>query len=134
MLNPSLTPYTLAALRVVAGSAFLVRGAQKTFGVFGGNQADLLSMYGAAGIIELVTGAFVIVGLFTRIAAFIASGEMAVAYFYVHVLGGGLFWWGNRGEAALLFCFIFLFLAAAGPGAFSLDAVRAKSAAPSGDG
>lgn len=132
ILSPATMPYTQAALRVVAGSAFAVRGAQKLFGLFGGTEVSLTSMYGAAGVIEVVTGTLIIIGLFTRLAAFVASGEMAVAYFYVHVMGSGLFWWGNRGEAAMLFCFIFLFFAAAGAGPFSVDQAREKGAAPAG--
>jgi putative oxidoreductase len=62
-----------------------------------------------------------VLGLFTRPVAFIASGQMAVAYFYVHVMGGGLWWWNNRGELAMVFCFLWLFFAAAGAGAWSVD-------------
>jgi len=80
----------------------------------------------AAGVIELIAGALVTVGLLTRLAALIASGEMAVAYFYVHLPQG--FWpVVNKGEAAILFCFVFLYLAAAGPGAWSIDATRTKA-------
>jgi putative oxidoreductase len=79
----------------------------------------------AAAIIELVTGVLMTVGLFTRLAAFIASGEMAVAYFIGHFPKS--FWPGiNMGDAAILFCFIFLYIAAAGPGAWSVDAARLR--------
>ena len=79
----------------------------------------------AAGLIELVAGVLIAVGLFTRIAAFIASGEMAVGYFMMHASKS--FWpIVNQGEAAILFCFIFLYLAAAGPGAWALDNARAR--------
>jgi putative oxidoreductase len=75
----------------------------------------------AAGIIELVGGALVTVGLFTRLAAFICAGEMAVAYFMGHMARGGFFPSLNGGDAAILFCFVFLYLAAAGPGPLALS-------------
>ena len=81
----------------------------------------------AAGVIELVAGVLVTLGLFTRLAAFIASGEMAVGYFMMHFPKG--FWpLVNKGEAAILFCFIFLYIVAAGPGAWSIDSARMKNA------
>jgi putative oxidoreductase len=81
----------------------------------------------AAGAIELVAGVLVTLGLFTRLAAFIASGEMAVAYFMGHASKG--FWPAvNMGEGAILYCFIFLYLAAAGPGAWSIDGARTRNA------
>jgi putative oxidoreductase len=80
----------------------------------------------AAGVIELVAGVLITIGLFTRLAAFIASGEMAIGYFMMHAPQG--FWPAvNKGEAAILFCFIFLYLAAAGAGAWSIDAARTKN-------
>jgi putative oxidoreductase len=80
----------------------------------------------AAGVIECAAGVLVTIGLFTRLAAFIASGEMAVAYFMQHFPQG--FWpLANKGEAAILYCFIFLYIAAAGPGAWSLDGLRNRS-------
>ena len=84
----------------------------------------ITSLSGVGGIIELVAGALIILGLFSRCAAFVASGEMAVAYFLVHMkLFGGInfFPTQNGGDAAILFCFIFLYLAAAGPGRFSVN-------------
>jgi putative oxidoreductase len=111
-----------AVLRIVAGFLFLLHGAQKLFGVLGGQQvsaADAPLMF-LAGIIELVGGALIMVGLFTGVAAFIASGEMAVAYFMVHVPMG--FWpILNQGELAALYCFLFLYIAARGSGPLSLD-------------
>jgi putative oxidoreductase len=111
-----------ALLRIVAGFLFLLHGAQKLFGVVGGQQvsaAEAPLMF-AAGVIELVAGALIMVGLFTSIAAFVASGEMAVAYFKVHVPLG--FWpLLNQGELAALYCFLFLYMAARGSGPFSLD-------------
>jgi putative oxidoreductase len=81
----------------------------------------------AAGVIELVAGILITLGLFTRLAAFIASGELAAAYFIGHFPHG--FWpVVNKGEPAILFCFIFLYLAAAGPGAWSIDGARMRKA------
>ena len=116
---------------MVAGYAFMLHGAQKILGVLGADgPVDYASRLGLAGMIELGSGALIMVGLFTSIAAFIASGQMAVAYFTAHVgtAGGLLTPITNRGEAAVLYCFIFLFLASAGGGAFSLDRVRATRA------
>jgi putative oxidoreductase len=76
-----------------------------------------------AGIIEFFGGTLIMLGLFTRPVAFICSGEMAVAYFWMHFAMGGFWPWNNRGEVVALFSFIFLFFAVAGPGAFSLDAL-----------
>jgi putative oxidoreductase len=121
-------PQAQALLRVVSGYLFMMHGSAKLFHVphvamFDGLQ--LMSMMGAAGVIELVGGALMIFGLFTRIAAFILSGEMAVAYFVAHAPHGDLLMpMLNQGEAAVLYCFIFLFFAAAGAGAWSIDAGR----------
>lgn len=120
-------PVAKAALRIVAGAAFFSHGAQKILGWFGGMGADggtvdLMTRFGAAGIIELVAGFLIMIGLFTRLAAFIASGEMAVAYFWMHAAGSGsLWWWSNRGELVMLFSFIFLLYAAWGAGPLSVD-------------
>ncbi len=130
-------------VRIVIGAAFFSHGAQKQFGWFGGfgesGTADLFTRFGAAGIIETIGGTLIILGLFTRPAAFIVSGEMAVAYFWVHVAGSGsLWWWANRGELPLLYCFMFLLFFFIGPGGLSLDATIAKrrrsgSQVPGGD-
>ena len=126
---------TLAALRVAAGLAFFTHGGQKVFGWFGGfggdgGTAELMSRFGAAGVIEIVAGIAIALGLFTRPVAFIASGQMAVAYLWVHAAGQGyLFWWGNGGELALLFSFLWLYFAARGGGAFSADAWLARKRA-----
>ena len=121
-------PQLLALLRIVAGLLFLEHGLSKFFGFpvpFPVSPLPTLLM--AAGVIELVAGALITVGLFTRLAAFIASGEMAVGYFHGHFPKG--FWpLQNMGEGAILFCFIFLYLAAAGAGAWSIDATREKNA------
>ena len=110
-------------LRIVAGYAFMLHGIQKLFGVLGGQPVELVSLLGLAALIETVGGGLIALGLFTRPAAFIASGEMAAAYFMVHAPRGQfLFPLANDGEPAVLYCFLFLYLAAAGPGAWSLDA------------
>ena len=108
-------------LRVIAGLLFAQHGAQKLFGALGGHQVDtLLSRAGLAGVLEFFGGLLVALGLFTRPVAFILSGEMAVAYFTQHAPKG--FWpIMNKGELAALYCFLFLFLAAHGGGAYSLD-------------
>lgn len=120
-----------SALRIAAGAAYFSHGAQKLLGWFGGfgdgGTADLMTRFGAAGVIETVAGACIILGLFTRPLAFIASGEMAVAYFWIHLGGSGqIFWWQNRGELVMLYSFIFLYFAATGAGAHSLDAWLAR--------
>jgi len=130
MKTDHLVPYALALLRIVSGYTLMLHGTAKYFHVphiemFDNLQA--LSMPGIAGMIELVAGILLILGLFTRSAAFIASGMTAVAYFYAHApQGNGLFPLMNGGETVVLYSFIFLFIAAAGPGAFSIDNSRRK--------
>lgn len=119
---------TLDAMRIAVGLAFFTHGGQKIFGWFGGfgqsGTAELMTRFGAAGVIEVVAGTLLVLGLFTRPAAFIASGEMAAAYIWAHWAGQGeMWWWENGGELALLYCFVWLFFAARGAGPFSLDAV-----------
>lgn len=127
-----------SALRIAAGLAYFSHGAQKLLGWFGGfgpggGSAELMSRFGIAGTIETIAGALLIMGLFTRPVAFIASGEMAVTYFWMHWGGSGqVFWWQNHGEVPLLYCFIWFLFAAWGPGAFSLDAWIRKQPTPSG--
>jgi putative oxidoreductase len=136
-LNDRYLPATQAALRIAAGLAFFSHGAAKLFGWFGGMGPDggtveLMSRYGAAGVIEVVCGACLALGFATRLMAFLASGEMAVAYFWIHVGGGGqIFWWQNRGEVVMLFSFIWLVYAAWGAGPLSVDGwlARKKSTA-----
>jgi putative oxidoreductase len=115
----------LGITRIVAGLAFLEHGTTKLFNFPPGElHPPLLSLLGIGGIIELTAGVLIALGLFSRCAAFVASGEMAVAYFLFHmkILGQtDLFPARNGGDAAILFCFIFLYLAAAGPGAFALN-------------
>jgi putative oxidoreductase len=118
-----LRPHALAALRIMTGLIFLAHGLVKLFGfpeVEGMGRVDLFSFIGLGGVIEFVAGALVALGLFTRVAAFIASGEMAVAYFMFHA-PQSFYPIVNQGDAAILYCFIFLYIAVAGPGSFSLD-------------
>jgi putative oxidoreductase len=112
--------YFYALMRVVFGFLFIFHGLQKIFGLFGGRTAELISLRGLAGVIEIVAGALIMAGLYTRPAAFIASGQMAVAYFMSHQ-PGGLLPIQNRGELAALYCFAFLYIAARGKGAWGLD-------------
>jgi putative oxidoreductase len=123
-------PYAQALLRIVCGYLFVVHGSMKLFHVPHAAMFDgvtLMSLPGLAGVLELVGGLLLIVGLFTRVVAFLLSGEMAIAYFTAHASqGNALFPQLNQGEPAVLFCFVFLFLAAAGAGAWSLDAGRAR--------
>ena len=123
--------YGLTLLRIIAAAAFFSHGAQKLFGWFGGfgegGTAELMSRFGAAGVLEVVVGVALALGLFTRILAFLGSGEMAVAYFWMHAAGSGsIWWWVNRGETVMLFSFVWLFFAAYGAGPYSLDAWLAK--------
>lgn len=130
---PFLSPWTpqfLALLRIVSAYLFLQHGTAKLLGVphvamF--DNLDLLSLIGLAGVLELVGGVLLLVGLFSRPVAFVLSGEMAFAYFIGHASQGTphlpLL---NGGESAVLFCFVFLYLAAAGPGAWAVDTGRAK--------
>ncbi|HUE87481.1 MAG TPA: DoxX family protein [Vicinamibacterales bacterium] len=115
-----------ALLRIVAGFLFFQHGLPKLFGGFGGEQpAELMSQMGLAGVIEVFGGLLIAVGLLTSPVAFIASGEMAVAYFQAHAPRG--FWpIVNGGELAALYCFVFLYFAAMGSGKWSLDSLRKK--------
>ena len=113
-------PHIYALLRIVAGLLFAQHGAQKLLGVLGGNQVAIASQFGLAGIIELVGGLMIAVGVYASVLGFIASGEMAVAYFQNHAPRG--FWpVQNGGELAVLYCFVFLYVAARGNGAWSLQ-------------
>lgn len=109
-----------AAFRVVAGFLMLCHGLQKLFGLFGGTPVEMLTQRWVGGVIELVGGALVAVGFFTSPAAFILSGTMAVAYFQFHQ-PGGLLPIQNRGELAVIYAFVHLFIAARGAGRFGLD-------------
>jgi len=113
------TPYLYALLRIVAGLLFAQHGVQKLFGWLGGTQMPLASQMGVAGIVEAVGGLAVALGLFTSPVAFIASGQMAVAYFQSHLPRG--FWpIQNGGELAVLNCFLFLYIASRGSGKWSV--------------
>jgi putative oxidoreductase len=114
---------THSLLRAVAGLMFWQHGAQKLFGWLDGRQVqELASLPGLAGVLEFFGGVLIIVGLFTRPVAFVLSGEMAFAYFMSHA-PRALWPIENRGEASVLFCFIFLFFAAHGAGRYSLEAL-----------
>jgi putative oxidoreductase len=114
------SPQILGLVRIVVGLLFLEHGLMKIVGFPAPMGAHLPPLIMAAGIIELVGGVLVAAGLFSRIAAFICSGEMAVAYFMAH-FPKGIYPALNGGEPAILYCFIFLYLAAAGPGAFAIN-------------
>ena len=123
-------PQFRAVLRIVVTFLFLQHGTSKLFGVPHVAMFDdlqLMSLMGFAGILELIGGTLVLIGFFTRPAAFILSGEMAVAYFMVHAAHGGVLTpILNQGESAIMFCFVFLYLASAGPGAWSVDSTRGR--------
>jgi putative oxidoreductase len=116
-------PYVLGALRIVTGLIFMEHGTQKLFGFPAPSERgipELLSLSGMGSIMEFVGGLLIAVGLFTRPVAFLLSGEMAVAYWMVHA-PRNLFPVLNGGDAAILYCFVFLLLVFAGPGAWSID-------------
>ncbi len=123
------SPRLLGILRIVTGLLFLQHGTAKLFGVphvamFDGLQ--LFSLMGLAGILEAGGGVLIILGLLTRPVAFILAGEMAVAYFMAHA-PKALLPLVNQGELAIMYCFVFLYFAIAGAGAFSIDAARNKA-------
>ena len=126
----SRAPYLLSVLRIVAAFLFMQFGTAKLFAfpaaiMPGGGTAPLTTLPGIAGVLETFGGLFLLLGLFSRPVAFIVSGEMAVAYFLGHAPHG--FWPVlNQGHPAILFCFIWLYLSAAGPGPWSLDAKRGQ--------
>ena len=129
--------FTHSALRIVAGFLFAQHGAQKLFGVLGGNQIEsLMSVMGIAGVLEFFGGLLIMVGLLTRPVAFLVSGQMAVAYFMAHAPQGlwpvGRGDAGNGGELAVFYAFTWLFFFAHGAGKYSIDGWLAcrKSAAP----
>ena len=122
-------PYLLSILRIVAALLFFEHGTQKLFGFPPGQPYTgfpNFSMLGIAGMLEVVGGLLLLVGLFTRITAFIVCGEMAVAYFRAH-LPRSFFPINNFGEITVMLCFFFLYLVAAGPGPWSLDHVLSRS-------
>jgi len=122
-------PYALSIMRIVAALLFLEHGMSRHFGWPSAMPAPaMFSMYWFAGAIELVGGVLVALGLFTRPAALIMSGEMAFAYFISHA-PSGFFPILNRGDAAILYCFIFLYIAFAGGGPWSVDALIGRGTA-----
>jgi len=125
----SMTPQFLSILRIAAAFIFIQSGMMKLFGYpttkIGGGTVALFSQMGVGGILEFFGGALLLLGFCTRPVAFILSGEMAVAYFQFHAPRG--FWTlENGGGQAMLFCFLWLFISAAGAGPWSLDALRKK--------
>lgn len=117
-------PRILSILRLVAGLLFLQHGLQKLIGFPPTDHAPaMFSLFWIGGVIEVVTGTLIAIGLFTRPAAFVASGMMAVAYWMVHAPQGP-FPANNGGDAAVLFCFLFLYFVFAGPGPWSADERR----------
>ena len=120
---------TYAIMRIVVGLLFAFHGAQKVFGAFGGTARPLASLMGLAGVIELAAGLLVMFGLLAGLAAFLASGQMAFAYFLRHAPRSG---WPieNEGELAALFCFVFLFISARGAGIWSLDRLLRRRRQP----
>lgn len=126
----SWAPQALAALRIVSGLIFLEHGTQKFLSFPAGDNAGSgLAFQGLgayAGLIEIVTGILIAIGLFTRPAALLASGTMAVAYWYAHA-PQNFFPVNNGGDAAILYCFVFLYFVFAGPGAWSVDAHRGRA-------
>jgi len=122
-------PYVQSLLRIVSAFVFFLHGTQKLFGFPSATplpSSRMLSLMGAAGVLEVVGGALMALGLFTRPVAFILSGEMAIAYFRQHA-PRALWPILNGGELAVLFCFLWLFFSVAGPGRISVDAlVRRK--------
>jgi putative oxidoreductase len=122
-------PQALAVLRIVTALCFMAHGTQKLFGFPASDMGspELLSLMGLAGILEVFGGLAILVGLFTRPVAFVLAGQMAYAFWFMHVpmMGqGAIIPVSNGGDAAVLFCFVFLYLVFAGPGAWSVDGMR----------
>ena len=120
-------PQLLSALRIVAALMFIQHGTQKIFGFPAPARGpfELMSQMGIGGVLELVGGALIVLGLFTRPVAFVLSGMMAVAYWMFHAPSSP-YPVVNGGDAAILFCFVFLYLVTAGAGAWSLDGARKR--------
>jgi putative oxidoreductase len=138
ILDPTPSPWAgriLGIFRIVAGFSFITFGTMKLFGFPPGPHmpVPLFSLFGLGGVLETFGGLLILLGLFTKPVAFVLSGEMAVAYFMVHLPMS--FWPSvNMGAPAILFCFFFLYLVFAGPGDWSLDVwlARSRGAAPAG--
>ena len=124
----SWAPHVLSVLRIVTGLLFVEHGTQKLLGFPAGEMAGAtidLSLMGLSGVFELVGGALILIGLFTRPVAFILAGMMAIAYWTVHHPGNP-YPVNNGGDAAILYCFVFLYLVFAGAGPISIDAMMRK--------
>ena len=131
-IGTACAPYVLSVLRIIAGLMFLEHGSAKLLGfphTANFETLSLFSLIGLAGVIELFGGILVAIGLFTRPAAFVLSGEMAFAYFMAHA-PRSYFPVVNQGDAAILYCFIFLYIAAAGGGPWSIDAIMSRDRYP----
>jgi putative oxidoreductase len=124
----TLQPLTLNVTRIAVAFMYWTHGGQKLFAWFGREQpVELMTRFGAAGIIEFFGGLLLMLGLFTRPVAFIVSGQMAVTFWWMHVARNGELWhWANRGELPAVYAFIFLLFAAYGGGQFSIDGLLAK--------
>ena len=126
------SPYALAVLRIITALLFIEHGTQKYFAFppseYFPEAPAIFSLMGVAGLLELIGGALILIGLLTRPVAFVLSGFMAAAYFMGHA-PQGFFPVSNGGDAAILFCFIYLYMVFAGAGAWSLDAMRSGSSA-----
>jgi putative oxidoreductase len=129
MLSPSpssFSSYVLSIVRIIVGLLFLEHGTAKFLGFPAAQRTpEALSMSGVGGLLELVGGALIVLGLFTRPVAFLLCGEMAVAYFYAH-FPRNFFPVINGGDAAILYCFVFLYLIFAGAGPWSIDALLTR--------
>nr|WP_314446369.1 DoxX family protein [uncultured Sphingomonas sp.] len=130
MTTDRYAPLALGVLRIMSGLLFLAHGTQKVLSFPGGERAGagwpLSGLPSYAGLIELVCGVLITLGLFTRPAAFLASGTMAAAYFIAHA-PQNFFPVNNGGDAAILYCFLFLYLVFSGPGALSIDQARSRN-------
>ncbi|MEW5423431.1 DoxX family protein [Amorphus sp. 3PC139-8] len=120
------TPELLSLLRIISAASFFTHGAMKLFAWPAPFEFHMNSILYLAGVLEVCGGFLLVLGLFSRPVAFVLSGSMAVAYFMVHA-SGGFFPVLNHGEAAMLYCFVFLYIAAAGPGPLSVDALVGRS-------
>ena len=128
-LETTWAPRMLSVLRIVSALTFFAHGTQKLLGFPASDMSPpLFSLMGLAGVLELVGGALLILGLFTRPVAFILSGQMAVAYWMAHAPQSP-FPALNGGDAAILYCFVFLYFVFAGPGVWSVDAMRGRTGA-----
>ena|ERR1051326_4599288 len=122
------SPRLLSVLRIIVGLMFMQHGLSKYFAFPAASPPtfQMMSLLGLAGVMEIICGGLVAIGLFTRVAAFLASGEMAVGYFMSHA-PRGFFPQANAGELAVFYCWVFLYLALEGPGPWSIDALRSRS-------